>query len=257
MNDEKLAHGYDLEDLARLSDVPPRTVRYYRQIGLLAAPTRAGRRAFYGADQLPRLRLIATLRARGLALDAIARVIDDEDAAEHEQLGLLLQLGDTLQAPWVDDRAVVLDADGILAILGTDDDSQFAALESYGIAYRRPRTDPPRWDVPSLAMLHLAGEIAAAGVEPELAWRAQAALSEHLGHLADELVALFTESAGEGFAGQGTLEELTEGYEGLRKLAHAGVQLAFSREMEAALARFVQRGGVFEVERRVREGGTG
>jgi len=255
VNDQERAHGFDLDDLARLAEVPARTVRYYRQIGLLEAPTRAGRRAFYGADQLPRLRLIATLRSRGLALDAIARVLDD-DAAEHDQLGQLLQLGDTLQTPWVDDRAAVLDADGILAILGTDDSATFGTLESYGIVYRRPRTDPPRWDVPSLAMLHLAGEIAGAGVESELAWRAQALLSEHLGRLADDLVALFTESAGDGFGGQGTLEELTEGYEGLRKLAHAGVQLAFAHEMEAALGRFVQRGGVFEVDRRVREGGT-
>ena len=53
---------FSLTDLARLTDVTPRTIRYYISQGLLAAPTGSGQAARYGEGHLARLRLIRRLQ---------------------------------------------------------------------------------------------------------------------------------------------------------------------------------------------------
>lgn len=247
--------GYDLAALARVSGVPARTVRYYRQIGLLDPPVRSGRKAIYAADQLPRLQLIASLRERGLALDAIARVLDVEGGTERAGLGDLLALGDDLRAPWVDDRSATLDEEAVLSTFGTTVPDALERLEAYGVIYRRPGSGPVRYDVPSMALLRLAGRMVDAGVAPDLADEAYALLLSHLGALAGDLVRLFTSRVGDGFAGSGHPDELREGVDELRRLSLAAVQLIFAREVEQAIATFVERGGLFEVDRRVHDAG--
>jgi DNA-binding transcriptional MerR regulator len=66
------AAAMTLDQLADASGVPARTIRFYRQTGLIDAPERVGRQAFYNGDHLARLRVVAGLRERGLGLDAIA-----------------------------------------------------------------------------------------------------------------------------------------------------------------------------------------
>ena len=73
---------FSLTDLARLTDVTPRTIRYYISQGLLAAPTGSGQAARYGEGHLARLRLIRRLQREHLPLAEIrARLVglSDED----------------------------------------------------------------------------------------------------------------------------------------------------------------------------------
>jgi DNA-binding transcriptional MerR regulator len=73
---------YSITDLARLSGVTPRTVRYYVAQGLLPSPEQAGPSTRYGEGHLARLRLIRRLQRDHLPLAEIrARVAplgDDE-----------------------------------------------------------------------------------------------------------------------------------------------------------------------------------
>ena len=73
---------YSITDLARLSGVTPRTVRYYVAQGLLPSPEQAGPSTRYGEGHLARLRLIRRLQREHLPLAEIrARVAplgDDE-----------------------------------------------------------------------------------------------------------------------------------------------------------------------------------
>ena len=62
---------FSLTDLARLTDVTPRTIRYYISQGLLAAPTGSGQAARYGEGHLARLRLIRRLQREHLPLAEI------------------------------------------------------------------------------------------------------------------------------------------------------------------------------------------
>lgn len=56
---------YRLEELARVSGVSPRNIRAYRERGLLGAPRREGRSAFYNDGHLAQLRAIDRLLRRG------------------------------------------------------------------------------------------------------------------------------------------------------------------------------------------------
>ncbi|MDP3277371.1 MAG: MerR family transcriptional regulator [Deltaproteobacteria bacterium] len=63
---------YKLDELAEAADVTVRTVRYYVQRGLLAAPVFRGRDTSYGEGHLWRLKLIKHLQEeRFMPLDAI------------------------------------------------------------------------------------------------------------------------------------------------------------------------------------------
>jgi DNA-binding transcriptional MerR regulator len=65
----------DIADLAQEGGVSSRTIRYYGELGLLAAESRGphGRRQ-YGAEALERLRFITRLKKLGLSLGEIAEL---------------------------------------------------------------------------------------------------------------------------------------------------------------------------------------
>jgi DNA-binding transcriptional MerR regulator len=72
-----------VEDLARQADVSVDTIRFYQKRRLVPPPAREGRIAWYGPEHLDRLTRIRELRARGLTLALIARVLDgDLDATD-------------------------------------------------------------------------------------------------------------------------------------------------------------------------------
>src|SRR5690242_15806358 len=62
----------DISEVARRSGVPPSTLRFYEEKGLIAPVGRRGLRRLYDADVLERLALVAVGRAAGFSLDEIA-----------------------------------------------------------------------------------------------------------------------------------------------------------------------------------------
>lgn len=73
--------NYPLTDLCVLVDLPPRTVRYYVQIGLVDRPEGETRAARYGVLQVEQLLLIKKWTAAGLSLDRIRELLHGESAA--------------------------------------------------------------------------------------------------------------------------------------------------------------------------------
>src|SRR5690349_14342427 len=73
MSPEELDEELTIDVLAERTGVTTRTIRFYRQSGLVPPPTRVGRRAVYGTEQVERLRIISSLRDQGLSLEAIGR----------------------------------------------------------------------------------------------------------------------------------------------------------------------------------------
>jgi DNA-binding transcriptional MerR regulator len=67
-----------VEDLAREADVSVDTIRFYQKRRLLPAPAREGRIVWYGPAHLDRLTRIRELRAQGLTLALIGRVLSGE-----------------------------------------------------------------------------------------------------------------------------------------------------------------------------------
>ncbi|WP_090879960.1 helix-turn-helix domain-containing protein [Nitrosovibrio sp. Nv6] len=72
--------SYSLAELCVFSDLPPRTVRYYVQIGLVDRPEGETRAARYGPRHLEQLLLIKKWTAAGVSLERIRELLRGEQA---------------------------------------------------------------------------------------------------------------------------------------------------------------------------------
>ena len=132
---------YTIDELAAHSGVPSRTIRYYQSKGTLPGPERRGRVAYYRADHVERLRVIAELQDRGLRLDAISDVLQRLEEGG-DSLQDWLGMGDQLQAPWSDDRPIVLSEPDLLERVGHRRPGVLAELARLGLD-RAPGQQPP------------------------------------------------------------------------------------------------------------------
>ncbi|MEU1277421.1 MerR family transcriptional regulator [Streptomyces sp. NPDC005805] len=80
-----------MEELAEAAGITVRTLRFYRERGLIPPPRREGRIAWYDDHHLARLRTIAALLERGHTLNGIADLADAFDSGRDvgEALGLV------------------------------------------------------------------------------------------------------------------------------------------------------------------------
>lgn len=92
--------GMDIGTVTQRSGVPPSTLRYYEERGLIASTGRRGMRRQFDPDVLERLALIALGRAAGFSLDEIAcmfapdgtpRIERDMLAAKADELDELIR----------------------------------------------------------------------------------------------------------------------------------------------------------------------
>jgi DNA-binding transcriptional MerR regulator len=105
-----VAEELTVDELAARTGMTVRTVRFYAAEGLLPAPERRGRVAYYGVQHRMRLELIRELQDHGYTLAAIERVLDriplDASAADFAMQAALL-------APWTPERTEELDRGGL------------------------------------------------------------------------------------------------------------------------------------------------
>ena len=104
---DKESVEYTIDELAALSRVPSRTIRFYQSEGALPKPVIKGRVAFYGPAHMERLQQITVLQDRGLQIKAIRDVLSRAEAGEfsvQEWLGS----HDQLSTPWAGERPKVL-----------------------------------------------------------------------------------------------------------------------------------------------------
>jgi DNA-binding transcriptional MerR regulator len=238
------AEGRTLDELEEVTGVPARTIRFYRQSGLIGPPRRVGRRAFYDAEQLKRLQLIAALRERGLGLEAVAKILADPEAEQRAFTGLI-EIGDLLE-PWIDDHPTETTADELLGLVGATDERILAKMERRGYVSRHP-SDPITYVVPSVATLELSVEMRKAGVQQEVITDSWDAMQRHVGALADELVVIFAEHPGFGFGPKATSEQVNEAFRRIRPVALRSIQLAFAHEIERALSEYLEGWNVVDV----------
>src|SRR5215467_13074102 len=102
-DDEQPAGSYTIDELAALTSVPSRTIRFYQAKGALPPPVRRGRVAYYDDTHAERLKLVAHLQDRGLSLRAIRDLFqrtEGGDVSVSEWLGV----GEKLREPWSEDR---------------------------------------------------------------------------------------------------------------------------------------------------------
>ncbi len=84
MNAKAEERPFSLDELAKQSALPRRTVRYYIQIGLLDRPEGAGRGAHYTRRHLEQLMKIREWRRQGLSLERIRELLEAKAAPGQE-----------------------------------------------------------------------------------------------------------------------------------------------------------------------------
>ena len=226
-----------VEEVAARTGVTVRTIRYYQSEGLLPTPTRQGREVRYGDEHLERLELITRLQERGLRLQAIAELVAQlAQGSARDSAADWLGLTESLTQPWTEDRPVLLsEAELAARIAGTDgtvvtvDD-----LVRTGVVERRADTTPVVYLVASPGMLDIALQLAALGIDLDVAARLRELLQDRLRGLASELVARFTDEVSLAVLTDTGPADLARTLEQLRPLTRRSVDHLIAPEMVRA-----------------------
>lgn len=170
---------YRIDDLARQAGTTVRNVRAYQDRGLLPAPRRQGRVAYYSDVHLARLRLVAQMLERGYTLANIGELVSAWESGQN--VGDLLGLEVALAAPWSDESAAFVTADDLALLFGArhadadganteaDADAAAAVLQATADAVQAGILEPQEGGflVRRPRLLHIAAELAASGIPLE------------------------------------------------------------------------------------------
>jgi DNA-binding transcriptional MerR regulator len=222
-----------VDELAARTGLTVRTVRFYATEGLLPAPRRRGRLAYYDARHRMRLDLIRTLQEHGYTLSAIQRVLaripEDASPAEYAVQGAVL-------APWLPDQTEELDRTALERRIGRPvGDDQLDFLVTVGAVERladgaRFRTSP--------AMLGHAVELLDLPVPQAVLEESAAIISEHAAIVADGLTELFARAIWAPYQrGELDHDQVVAILDRMRPLALQGLVGAFARAADQAAHR--------------------
>lgn len=222
---------YRLHELARLSGVPERTIRFYQAEGLLPSPRREGRDARYEDRHREQLELIGELQDRGFSLKSIRHLLErmPADRSVAEWLGI----HDLLSQPWSDERPRLLSGRDLDALLADRPPGVLGALERGGFLVRQPAADT--WLAPIPSLLDLALRLQDAGVDIGLSGEALGVLRRSLVKAADDVARLLLGRSGDGtFQGMGPAE-LAGALAVMRPFTRQAAASLFAEELERVL----------------------
>ncbi|MFC4373250.1 MerR family transcriptional regulator [Nocardia halotolerans] len=215
---------YTRAELADVSGVAARTIRYYHSLGLLPKPGRAGKEVVYAAEHLDRLRDIVAMQARGLRLDAIREVFDTEP-----QAGDWRTLFDP-RASQLAERSTCIDDAELSALFGDRGADVLAELTAAGYLERRGEN----WYVPDRPMLKAALLLYDVGVDVALSAVLRTLVRARITELAEEVVRTVREAAGTGYGGEGVGIDTSRFRDRLLAMAWEVGGATFAAEVERA-----------------------
>jgi DNA-binding transcriptional MerR regulator len=227
---------FTVDELAARTGMTVRTLRFYASEGLLPAPQRRGRVAYYDARHRLRLDLIRTLQEHGYTLSAIQRVLaripEDATPAEYAVQSAVL-------APWLPDQTEELDhAELERRVGGALDDEQLDYLGALGALQRLPNG---RYRI-AQAMLGHAAELTRLPVPPSVLRESARIIEEHATAVADGLTDLFARAIwGPYQRGELSHEQVVEILARMRPLALQGIVGAFARAADEAARRRLEK----------------
>lgn len=221
--------GLSLEQLAAISGVPARTIRFYQGEKLVPKPDRDpndARVARYSPAHVERLRLIGELRDRGLRLPAIRNLLHEGDATTN--VADWLGLDASLRGSWGNDAPLILQSAELRDMLTDAPPGTQAILEEGRLITRQGTA----WLVPSPALVEVALRLVGDGVPIDLVIEAGAILQTHLGRAAKQLIDLFVTALAQGFGGDDDTSSLVEA---LRPIAGDAARIIFAQQLERSI----------------------
>jgi len=226
------AEEFTIDELAARTGMTVRTVRFYAAEGLLPAPERRGRVAYYDARHRLRLDLIRTLQEHGYTLAAIDRVLaripEDAEPSEYAVHSAVL-------APWLPAQVEELDRAGLERRVGRRlDDGELSYLATIGALEAcgdgRYRTSP--------ALLGHAVELMRLPVPASVLHDSAEIIGAHATAVADGLTDVFVKGIwGPYQRGELDDEQVVAMLSRLRPLAVQGLVSAFVRAADHAARR--------------------
>lgn len=174
--------SWTVDELARLVDLPVRTIREYQTFGLLPPPRREGRVGYYGTSHRRRLDLIGRMRERGYSLAGIRDLLGSWSRGA--DLGEVLGL-EADQLVHVDEPGAPASLDQLAGALPGLVPDHLDELEAMGIIERSGDT----FCVPSPSLLQLAIDLGASGATPQTTLVLLRAIADAADSIADAVVA--------------------------------------------------------------------
>lgn len=223
-----------VEELAQRTGVSVRSLRSYQSRQLLPAPTLRGRTGYYGAAHVDRVRLIQDLRAAGLKLDGIARMLDDDVRADEQLLAFTQQARGMFADGGGQPRVTTIEE--LLERFRVGEGEAVAVLE--GAVRLGLLRETPDGEIEEVApRLLAAGEAAMAslGLTAGEALDLLARLRTHADGVARIYVELFLDRVWEPFVSSGRpparWDDVQRSLDGLRELATAALDATFDLAM--------------------------
>lgn len=233
---------YTIDELAAITRVPGRTIRFYQARGVLMPPVIRGRVAYYGAAHRERLERIAQLQDRGLRIAAIRDLMGSIDRGN---VGLAEWLGveREVAASWADDRPRTVTVAELYELAGSRRPGLLADLARSGLVTRRGEV----YLLHSPALLAVAMKLEAADIDLDTAAGAARIVRKHVAKLADELVEYQVKRVRDGFI---VTDDLGRMFQALRPGGIEAVRVLFGREMERSPRALLASGKLAELPAR-------
>lgn len=238
---------YTIDQLAALTGVPSRTIRFYQSKCALPPPVRRGRKAYYGNPHVERLELIARLQDRGLQIRAIRNLLDQLDAGRtsmEDWFGFEAEL----RTPWSEDVPELLTEAQIQTRLEDRPPGLLGALLKAGLLEREAN----QYLVRSPALLNMSLTLERHGIDIETAQQATTILSGHLSKAAKELSLYFHEHMHDRFT-DGSSDLLNA----LKPVALDAASVLFAHEIQQALEQMLREGRLAPVAARTPDSDEG
>jgi DNA-binding transcriptional MerR regulator len=231
---DAMSTEHTIDEIASLSRVPSRTIRFYQSRGALMAPEIRGRVAYYGPKHLERLKLIAQLQDRGLSINAIRDLLASIDKGETD-LAEWLGVEQELQASWANDHPRTVSEAELYELAGTRRPGLIADLLRARLLERRGEV----LFLLSPALLAVAMKLEGAGIDLDTALEGAEVVRKHMARTANDLVDLFVKRAQEGALDATNAADM---FQALRPTGIEAVRVIFGREMERSLRKLLGSG---------------
>jgi DNA-binding transcriptional MerR regulator len=230
---------YTIEELSQLTHNTVRNIRAYQDKGILPPPKLKGRKGFYGAEHLSKLRVAADLSARGYSLASIGDLFQ----ALEQGIGLeqLVGVESAIASPWSDEQPRELPVTELSSMFGASfTDKAIEKAQSLDLI----EMDGQTIQTSSLNTLKAGAELASLGIPLEELLDVLAMIRSNVETIADNLVELVSEQVlspydQHSLPPKEDLPQIAELIWRLRPLAEVAVKSELSRAMEKSAKRLL------------------
>lgn len=228
-----------IDQLAARAGMTVRNVRAHASRGLLPAPELRGRTAYYGAEHVARLQLIAGLQQEGFSLAAIEAVVRNTPARSAEQ-ALAFYRG--VLAPWQPEDAEEIATADLADWLGVQP-QQSTVDELHAAGILEPAGEG-RVRITNPALLRAGAQAVRLGIPVDAVLALRPELLRHARAISDLFVGLFRGSVWRDYVAhgmpRGELPEVRKVVEALQPVAAQALLGAFRAAMPEAIESFIR-----------------